>query len=212
MLFDWLNDTNPLIVYIADPMCSWCYGMGPTMDKIKETYPSHEFKMIMGGLRPGGTDTMGSMGEMLKGHWEMVHKSTGLIFNHDVLKRDDFVIDTEPGCRALVVAKKMGFANELEFFHAIQSAFFVENKNMVLTETFTEIADQKGLEKLEFARLFESDEMRYETRADFQLSSEMGIKGFPSVVVRHNGELFLAANGYRKFEDLNAVFQAILNG
>jgi protein-disulfide isomerase-like protein with CxxC motif len=37
----------------------------------------------------------------------------------------------------------------------------------------------------------------------------MGIKGFPSVVVRHNGQLYLAANGFRESADLLQIIANI---
>jgi len=42
------------IIYIGDPMCSWCYGFGPEISKIKAEFPEVDFQIVMGGLRPYG--------------------------------------------------------------------------------------------------------------------------------------------------------------
>lgn len=210
MAFDWLNEKTPLIIYIADPMCSWCYGFAPEIAKVKTSYPNYELRTIMGGLRPGGTDTMASMAEFLEHHWKEMSSRTGQLVNYGIIGDENFVLDTEPGCRAVVAARKMGVVDELNFFHKVQKAFYVDNKSMTDNATFANLAEKAGLNKTEFIEVFESEEAKYDTRADFQLSSEMGIRGFPSVVVRHNGQLFLASNGYRTFEDLNQVIQNII--
>lgn len=205
----WIYAQNPTIIYIGDPMCSWCYGFAPEISKIKEAYPDHELKIILGGLRPQGTETMADLGDFLAHHWDEVEKRTGQPFNHGIIGDSNIVLDTEPGCRAVVVARIMNEEIALDFFKAVQHAFFVENKNLQDVETFVAIAGRFNLDQEAYRKAFLSEEMRYETRADFQLASEMGIKGFPSVVVRHNGQLFLAANGYRTAEDLGKVISKI---
>lgn len=210
MAFDWLYEKNPLIIYIADPMCSWCYGFAPVIAQIKDAYPTFEFRTVMGGLRPGGTDNLADMGEFLAEHWNEVHERTNQPFNHGILGDRNFLLDTEPGCRAVVAARHLGIKDDLEFFHNVQKAFFVDNSSMISTKTFAKLAEKVGLSKEDFIQTFESEEIKYDTRAEFQLSSEMGISGFPSVIIRHKEELFLVSNGYRSFEDFNAVFQNII--
>jgi putative protein-disulfide isomerase len=205
----WIYAQNPTIIYIGDPMCSWCYGFAPEISKIKEAYPDHELKVILGGLRPQGTETMADLGDFLAHHWDEVEKRTGQPFNHGIIGDANIVLDTEPGCRAVVVARNMKEEIALDFFKAVQHAFFVENKNLQDVETFVEIAGKFNLDQDVYRESFLSEEMRYETKADFQLASEMGIKGFPSVVIRHNGKLYLAANGYRTAEDLSKVISKI---
>lgn len=191
-------------------MCSWCYGFAPVIAKIKAAYPTFEFRTVMGGLRPGGTDNLADMGEFLARHWNEVNERTNQPFNHGIIGDRNFIIDTEPACRAVVTARHLGVKDDLEFFHSVQKAFFIDNSSMVDPETFANLAIKAGLNKPAFLKAYENEEIKYDTRAEFQLSSEMGVKGFPSVVIRHNGELFLASNGYRSFEDLNGVFQSII--
>lgn len=44
--------------YIGDPMCSWCWGISPTVSKVMAFCEAEgiEFSMTMGGLRAGGGD------------------------------------------------------------------------------------------------------------------------------------------------------------
>jgi len=209
MSYSWLQAQNPTIIYIGDPMCSWCYGFAPEITKVKEVLPGYDFKVVLGGLRPQGTETMADLGDFLEHHWKEIEKRSGLPINYGVIGDESFVLDTEPGSRAVVVAREMNPEIELDFFKAVQRAFYVDNKDMTSENTFTEIAKAFDLDTAVFKQKFNSEEARYNTRSDFQLAAEMGIKGFPSVVVRHNGQLYLAANGYREAEDLLKVIANI---
>ena len=51
-----------------------------------------------------------------------------------------------------------------------------------------------------FEKLFESDAMRAATQADFRQARELGIGGFPSVVVRRNDEMALLTRGWEPLE------------
>ena len=203
MNLNWLYaQDKTTIIYIGDPMCSWCYGFAPEILKVKEHYSDFDFKLVMGGLRPYGKETMKELGDFLKHHWKDVHKASDQPFSYDILKNESFVYDTEPACRATVVAREMKPEIEFPFFKAIQSRFYVHNDNTNNMETYLLLAEEFGLDKEEFKKQFESEEIKKKTQEDFSLSSQMGIKGFPSVIISQNGNLTLVSNGYMKAETL----------
>ena len=194
---------KPKLIYFGDPMCSWCYGFSPEFSKaIKTLGNDFEFEFVMGGLRPYNTETMTDLADFLKHHWEEVGNRSGQPFQYDILNKSDIAYDTEPACRAVVTVRKINPKIEFEFFKAVQSAFYFENKNPNLTETFVAIADQFNLDKNEFKKLFESDEMKKAVREDFALSAEMGVRGFPTVIFKKGDELFLLSNGYTVAENI----------
>lgn len=67
---------NYELIYIGDPMCSWCYGFSPELEKVKQAYPTIKFTMIMGGLRAGGNESLEDLSGYLKGHWKEVEKAS----------------------------------------------------------------------------------------------------------------------------------------
>src|SRR5690606_15339898 len=117
--------------------------------------PEYEFRLVMGGLRPGGTETNADLGEFLLHHWKDVEKRSGQPFNYDVLKDKEMVYDTEPACRAVVVARKMKPEIELAFFKEVQNAFYVQGHKMNDIETYLELAQHFELDKNMFKTLFE---------------------------------------------------------
>ena len=44
------------LVYVADPLCSWCYGFGPELTRLLERIPQAKVDLVMGGLRPYNTE------------------------------------------------------------------------------------------------------------------------------------------------------------
>jgi len=35
MTYSWLEGEGSTLIYISDPMCSWCYGFAPEISEIK---------------------------------------------------------------------------------------------------------------------------------------------------------------------------------
>jgi putative protein-disulfide isomerase len=164
----------------------------------------------MGGLRPNNTEKACDMADFLKSHWVEIGERTNQEFKYDILRDPDFIYDTEPAARAVIVARMMKPEIELDFFTAIQLAFYAQNKRTDKLETYLEIAANFGLDLTIFQQYFESEEARYATKSDYQLSAEMGIKGFPSIVLKKGKEFIMLSNGYRSLEDLEAVFDKVM--
>jgi len=206
MNLDWIKNDENSLIYIGDTLCSWCYGFAPELDAFVQNHPELTLRMVQGGLRPNGVEMVHEMEDFLKSHWIEIEQRTGQPFSFDLFQNEDFVLDTEPASRAVVVCRMMAPEKELEFFKAVQIVFYVKNRNTNKLETFLEVAQEFELDTKKFAELFESEEAKYATKTDFQLSAEMGIKGFPSVVVKIKNQFFMIANGFRELKDLEEVY------
>lgn len=203
---------KPTLIYFGDPMCSWCYGFSPEFSKVTAAMDGKiNIELVMGGLRPYNTETLADLGGFLKNHWEEVGKSSGQPFQYDILNAPDIVYDTEPACRAVVAVRKMDASLEFEFFKAVQHAFYFKNKNPNLTSTFTAIAEQFNLDIMEFQQLFESEALKKAVQEDFARSAEMGVRGFPTVILKKGEDYYLLSNGYTKAEVINAKINQVIN-
>ena len=186
------------IIYFADPLCSWCYGFGPAItEALKAFNDSFDFELVMGGLRPYGTEKMSGLEDMLRHHWEEVHKRTGVTFQYDILKNETFVYDTEPPSRAVIAVKNLSPEKEFEFFKSVQSAFYQDNKDTGDIGTYIGLLDKFEINEGDFTRAFLSEDVKEQTRSSFQYAQELGVRGFPSTVVQFEGQLYLVANGYQ---------------
>lgn len=123
--------------YIGDPMCSWCWGISPTVSKVMAFCEAEgiEFSMTMGGLRAGGGDPWNTaFKDFLHNEWRHIAQVTGQPFGFTLLDAAHFDYDTEPACRAVMTVqllqtrKNLAPSIALKFFSAIQRKFYVEGK------------------------------------------------------------------------------------
>lgn len=207
-----MNDTDnnkPIVWYVADPMCSWCWGFSPVVERLKQHYRDNiQFALILGGLRPYTQQpvTDESRREILQ-HWHEVHRMTGQEFNFDEAMTGSFVYDTEPASRAVVVVGEMLSDRTFEYFKAVQQAFYVRHQDItqepvlweLLRALLGEAADSK---EAEFKRRFESQEARQKTQAHFHKSRQLGVRGFPTLILQDEQHYYLLNSGYRPYAEL----------
>lgn len=192
-------------IYIADPMCSWCWGFSPVFEGLREEFGDRmSFRLIMGGLRPGPMARLldDHMRSYLTRHWEAVAERSGQPFNMDGLQREGWLYDTEPPARAVVTMRRLAPDREIEFFQIVQQAFYADAVDVVDPRAYPPLVARLGESTGDFMDRFESEEMRDATRADFRQAQELGIGGFPSVVVRKGEQLALLTRGWAPLDRL----------
>jgi putative protein-disulfide isomerase len=204
------------LVYIGDPMCSWCYGFSKEIKSIaQELRDEVDFEMIMGGLRPFNQQKIASMKSFLSEHWKQVESATQMPFSYEILDHPTMVYDTEPACRAAVTMRFLEPLKELEYFSAVQTAFYVKNLDINKAETYVQLAEEVGIYAETFKANFESDAMKVATKSDFEKAASLGVSGFPSVVLEHNNQLHLITNGYttasKMLEKIDKILKRTLN-
>lgn len=203
---------NAEIVYFGDPMCSWCYGVSEELAKLKEAYKDKAgFRVVVGGLRPNETEPMDEqLKDFLTHHWQEVNSRSGRPFSYEIMDRDDFIYNTEPACRAVVAARELKPGSEFDFFKDVQYAFYAKNEDTNEVDTYLSIAEKHSIDKKKFKAYFESNEAREATQGDFVTSAEMGIRGFPTVVLRLGDKWYLVTNGYTTFEAMDTALKTVL--
>ena len=204
------------LIYVADPMCSWCYGFGKTLSDLQGAPAEGEqfaLTLVMGGLRPYTTQPMdAAKAAEIFNHWQHVHEASGQLFAqapHTALHEPGFVYDTEPASRATVTVRQLWPQHAMSYFKAVQKAFYADGKNVTRADVLANLAEQQGLPRGEFEAAFASAEMASATRQDFAQSQAWGIRGFPAVIAEHGGQLHLACNGYAPVEVLRQRLAAL---
>lgn len=97
------------LIYIADPMCSWCYGFGLQLDELLDALPEAQLDIILVGLRAYYTEALDEAGKAaILTHWRQVEKASRLPFSTSGIVRPGFLYDTEPTCRTVVTAHILG--------------------------------------------------------------------------------------------------------
>lgn len=172
------------IHYYADPMCSWCWGFAPVIEKLREDLTGDEsFEFIPGGLRPY-TDTPISEvdKESILHHWSDVSELTGQPFEFEFFDdHPDFIYDTEPACRAVTSVKSLDEFRALQFHHELQRLFYAEGKDPKVLDTIIEAAERAEVDPKYVRDEFTSDDLKQRTRRQFTRARQAGVRGYPTV-------------------------------
>lgn len=199
------------LIYVGDPMCSWCYGFAPQLDQLITQYQGTlELELVTGGLRPYNQQSIQELKEFLRVHWQEVHNQTQQAFNYDMLDRTDLLYDTEPACRAVVVVRTMAPAKEFDFFRLIQKAFYAENKYLGEVASYYSILNDLDIDKKIFEEKFLSVEYKALVKKDFERAAALGVGGFPSVLLQTKDELIVLSRGYTTAKHLEALITQAL--
>jgi putative protein-disulfide isomerase len=204
--------TENSLVYVGDPMCSWCYGFGVPLHQFLEQLPGVPLALVLGGLRAYNKEVMpDTLKSTLHHHWEEVTKRSGKPFGSGQFDRDGYIYDTEPACRAVVTIRTHAAEHALAMYHAVQHAFYAMGRDItqatVLADVWQELVDSKAIGDVDFTRdafvtAFDSDSIKTQTRNDFAMVQQWGIRGFPALIAVVNGEAQLVANGYMEADEM----------
>lgn len=211
---------KPTIRYVGDPMCSWCWGISPTLKELAEYCDSNNinFTVHVGGLRPGGGDEWNSQFKaFLRHEWETIQQRTGQPFGFSVLDKPEFNYDTEPASRAVVTMTMLlqhqpdNSKAVLAFFSGIQKQFYVDGADPKQPEFYRILCAEAGVDYDAFLQVFQSANAKAATVQEFQRCRSWGVRGFPSILLDVNGNLTLLASGYTTFAALIEKLEMIMN-
>ncbi|MCH9684234.1 MAG: DsbA family protein [Deltaproteobacteria bacterium] len=200
-----MADTGQLL-YFADPMCSWCWGFAPVINRIAaaldDTLP---VQVVLGGLAPGATEPLSAPTKIeFRHYWEEVGRKTGQPFDFGFFERDAFVYDTEPACRAVATVRRLNPGVTLRYLTRLHEAFHAEGANVTDPWVLRALAAEVGVDGDEFATCVDQVETHEVTRADFALSRELGVRGFPTLLLIGAEQPCVVTQGYKTYDEVTA--------
>jgi putative protein-disulfide isomerase len=195
------------LLYVMDPMCSWCWGFAPVVEALAEQAAAAEvpLQIVAGGLRRDQVAVDAAARVRYLGYWQAVNASTGQLFDFERGLPEGLVYDTEPACRALVTARSLHAPSAWSLLKLIQRAFYTQGADVTQAGVLVQLAEQAGIPRIEFAEAFDSQAMQEATAADFTWVQDLGIAGFPTLLAERDGQLALLTNGYQPLEVLSPL-------
>ena len=194
------------LLYVADPMCSWCYGFAPVIADIADHFGDRlPVQLMMGGLRAGNTKPMTPADRStIAGHWLKVEQATGQPFDCEVFKaREGWIYDTEPACRAVVTMRMLNPKVALAYKARVQRAFYAEGRDTTKESVLADVASETGVDREMFFAEMISEEAKRMTQRDIGSAQNAGIRGFPTLLAGDGtGKYLLVTNGYRPLDGL----------
>jgi putative protein-disulfide isomerase len=185
------------LVYVGDPMCSWCWGFAPEIEALAEDYST---EVVLGGLRPGpmAQELEDRLAGFLQHHWVEIAERTGQPFDPGFLeRRDGWVYDTEPAAIAVGLMREMSETDTLGYFTTVQESFYAKGQDVTDFEVLADLASGFDVNRGEFRARLASDEAKTAAWADFSRARSWGINGFPTLVASlPDDRLALVARGW----------------
>lgn len=194
-----LQNTRPHLVYVADPMCSWCYAFKPELDKIAAT-TELPVRLVMGGLftGPRALPLDDNLRAYLDDTWARVAEISGQPISLDLLSRDGWTYDTELACRALIAVRQLDESKALAFFQLLQRSFYAAGCDLTDPAATAALAVHVGIGAERLGERLTSRSVIAETSSDFAEAAELGAEGFPTLLLDTGTEQITVSAGYNR--------------
>ena len=192
---------KPVLYYVHDPMCSWCWGFAPVLKDLLERLPaSLRVKKLLGGLAP---DTDEPMPENMKTYiqetWRRIEQRIlGTEFNFAFWSRCVPRRSTYPACRAVIAARYQGEQHEVAMTEAIQRAYYTQARNPSDETTLIELAGEIGLNTATFAGHLRADATQQRLLHEISLARQLGVDSFPGLVLKNGQSLWCVPVDYTR--------------
>ena len=198
---------KPILYYIHDPMCSWCWGYRPTWDALQQALPEDIQQVnVVGGLAPDSDEAMPmEQQKLIAGHWQRIAEELGTKFNFDFWTNCAPRRSTYPACRAVLAAAAQDA--EEAMINAIQHAYYLRAMNPSDASTLIALAKDIGLDTQRFADDLASAGIQRELERHFALRRSIDVYSFPSLVLQIGQESYPVPLDYQDHQ-ISAEFIA----
>ena len=205
---------NSSLIYVHDPMCSWCFGFSKTLQTLLNELPADiNVKRLLGGLAPDSNKPMSeATRNMVRQNWQHIEQAIpGVSFNYDFWDNCEPRRATYPACRAVIAARQQGDAFDDLMTQQIQQAYYLQARNPSDNSTLIELASEIGLDQEVFADDLASNQTQQSLLDEISLSKSLGVNGFPSLVLERDGRYELIQTNYTKADSMLSQINILLN-
>jgi putative protein-disulfide isomerase len=195
---------NPVLLYVTDPMCSWCYGFTLVIRRLRALWHGRlTVEVVAAGMQPYNREPLSrEQKDRMAVSWHRVQERTSLPFNYQMFLQEDFVYDTEPACRAIHVVRRLRPALTLEVLRAMHSAFYADGLNISDPQVLAQVVRPFGIGENLFFALFEADEIIEATEKEFEFVEMLGTTDLPSVYLEGGMGPELLSSGFCQLDEL----------
>lgn len=175
------------LIYIHDPMCSWCWAFKPALTQlISELGDTVARRNILGGLAPDSDQPMPQqMQDALQTTWQRIQQAVpGTRFNFDFWSENTPRRSTYPACRAVLAARAQEPRFEEMMISAIQEAYYLYAQNPSDHEVLVSLAADIGCQADRFSEDLRSAPINQALHDDLLFAQQLGVRGFPSLVLQ----------------------------
>ena len=211
--------TIPILYHAHDPMCSWCWGFASVWEKLHSALQQQYgdkliIHYLLGGLAPDSDQPMPqNMQHYLQQTWATIQQRIpGTTFNFDFWSQCQPRRSTWPSCRAVIAARQQGDGYHELMTRGIQQAYYLNARNPSDSETLVAVAGEIGLDQDKFRQDLESEETREMHQQEMQMTQQLGISGFPGLMLVANGIAHSVNVDYEGFAMMKEKVDVLMRG
>lgn len=206
------NHMNKQVIFVTDPLCSWCWGMLPEMEKVKSNLQNKmqdqiEFNLLMAGLQIGSRKLSAPEEQRLKSIWFNVTQTTGQPISGRLPQDKNFIYHSEIPCRAIKVFQLRMKDKLWAFFYRLQQAFYLEACNITDPIEIFRIAAEFEFSATDMEKEIHHPDIIAATRDDFESAKLIGAQALPTVLMDTGEGLKLVSGGYTTAEYLQEAIE-----
>ena len=204
------DDNLPILYYVHDPMCSWCWGYRAVWLELQEKLKGRvTVKYVLGGLAPDSNLSMPvDLQGTIRNTWKTIQREIpGTQFNYDFWTLCQPRRSTYLACRAIIASRMQQPEKDNEMLFAIQQAYYLKASNPSDLEVLLQAAESIELNPDIFVDDINSEACQSLLKNELQLARDMSVSSFPSLVFSHRDVNKLIPINYN---DRERTFQQII--
>ncbi len=196
------------LYYVTDPICSHCWALEPVLRRFEREYERHlNVRVIMGGLLPrwdGFADRANGISgpKDVAHHWREVGEASRMPIDGSLWLRDP-VTSSYPPSRVYVVLRERDPELARRFLRRAREAVFAFDRNVSDPAVLAELVDGLGAPELvgsEVVAEADSERGHELLQADIALARELGVRGFPTILLVNEDGAGVKVTGVRPIQ------------
>lgn len=178
---------DPILHYVYDPLCGWCYAAESLVQAAAERVPVH--------LHAGGLFARGPLNDDLRRHIRVadarIAELSGQVFApayfEGVLADPATVYDSVPAICAVLAADALKPGSALSMLRAVQHGQYRRGLHLAEPAVLQELASELGFEREAFAAAFNTaatEQVQEHVQTTRKIMQRAGLSGFPGFVLQ----------------------------
>lgn len=193
----------PILHYIYDPLCGWCYGAAPLLEAVR-SQGAVDIVLHGGGMMagPNRQPVSETLRRYVMPHDYRIAAMTGQVFGADyfdgLLRDTSAMFDSEPPITAILVAESLTPGRGIDMLKRIQLAHYAEGQHIADVDVLVHLAADLGFAAARFAAEFShlnGSCTQAHIAASRNLLARVSGHGFPTFALEQQGEFCLLDAG-----------------
>jgi putative protein-disulfide isomerase len=188
--------SNPILHYLYDPFCGWCYGSAPMISAAMTIPALHVLPHSVGMLSGDKRQKMNTeWRDFVRPHEERITFYSKQVFAEPyvqgVLEHQDVMLDSSPPTAAMLAAERLD-KHGVEMLKRLQTAYYLEGQAIADINVIANLAESLGYDRETFKSEVEktlATEVDAHIAATNKLLESLSSKGFPAFGLEIDGHI-----------------------